>query len=287
MKQNKSVYLMLLPVVTVIAFLFIGGFVLGLLQSLNFNPFTGKLTDISLKAYVEVINNDAFTESFFLTFWISTVSTILAITFAIFSSMAIRKTRFGKSLTAFIYQIPIPMPYIVVAVGAMMLLSQSGLISRFAYMIGLIKEISDFPVLVYDRFGIGIIFVFLWKQIPYIGIIVLSILQSVATDYEEVAFSLGANKIQSFFHVLLPLILPGIVPASIVCFSFSFGTYEVPFLLGQSSPRMLSVLSYQLYENLDMSSRPQAMAISIFIAVFVMIFVVIYQKVAYKLGRRS
>jgi putative spermidine/putrescine transport system permease protein len=278
---------MLLPVVIVIAFLFIGGFFLGLLQSLSFNPFTGTVKDISLEAYGEIFNNDAFTTSFFLTLWISVVSTVLAIVFAIVTAMAIRRTRVGKSLITFTYQIPIPMPYIVVAVGAMMLLSQSGLISRIAYMIGLVDEISDFPVLVYDKFGIGIIFVFLWKQIPYIGVIVLSILQSVATDYEEVAFSLGANKFQSFIHVLLPLILPGIVPASIVCFSFSFGTYEVPFLLGQSSPTMLSVLSYQLYENLDMSSRPQAMAISMFIAVFVMVFVIIYQKVAFKIGRRD
>jgi len=287
LKTNTKIALLLLPAVAVILFLFVGGLIFGILQSLEVNPFTGSFRDIKIDSYKTIFATATFRTSFIMTFFIALTATFLSMVFAIITALMLRKTFVGKKLVAFTYQIPIPMPHIVVAVGVMMLLSQSGLFSRIFYHLGVTSVPSDFPVLVKDDLGIGIILVYLWKQIPYIGVIVLAILQSVATDYEEVAHSLGASKWQSFRHVLLPLIIPGITPASIVCFSFAFGAYEVPFLMGKTRPTMLSVYSYQLYESLDLVGRPQAMAVSVFVALFVMLLVVAYQKIIMKASGRS
>ncbi len=287
LKTNTKIALLLLPAVAVILFLFVGGLVFGILQSFEVNPFTGSLRDMKLDSYRTIFSTSTFRISFVMTFFIALTATFLTMVFAVLTALMLRKTFVGKKLVAFTYQIPIPMPHIVVAVGVMMLLSQSGLISRLFYHLGLAAAPADFPILVKDDLGIGIILVYLWKQIPYVGVIVLAILQSVATDYEEVAQSLGASKWQAFRHVLLPLIIPGITPASIVCFSFAFGAYEVPFLMGKTRPTMLSVYSYQLYESLDLTGRPQAMAVSVFVALFVMVLVVAYQKIIMKVSGRS
>jgi putative spermidine/putrescine transport system permease protein len=271
----------------VILFLFVGGIIFGILQSFEVNPFSNSVAHINFQAYTEIFSTTTFRVSFLMTFLIAFTTTLLTMVLSIATALMLRRTFVGKRLVAFCYQIPIPMPHIVIGVGILMLLSQSGLISRILYNTGIISRIANFPILVNDDIGFGIVFVYLWKQIPYVGVIVLSILQSIATDYEEVAYSLGASKWQSFQHVLLPLIIPGITPASIVCFSYVFGAYEVPFILGKTRPTMLSVYSYQLYESLNLKGRPLAMAISVFVALFVTVLVVIYQKVVMKASGRS
>jgi len=284
--KKFSIPIMLAPALAVIILLFLGGLLLGLLQSVNYMPIIG-LNDFSLDAYASIFSNPQFLGSLALTLGISIVTTLLTIVFSIVTALALRQTFLGKRLVNFLYQFPITIPHLVIAIGIMLLFSQSGFFSRIALNLGFITTQSEFPILVYDDLGIGIVLVYLWKQIPFVGLIVLSILQSSGNDFEELAHSLGANKWQTFRHVLLPLIIPGILPASIICFAFVFGSYEVPFLLGKPYPAVLSVLAYRLYEDTDLSARPEAMAIAVFIAVFVSILVLVYKKVIKNVSGRA
>jgi putative spermidine/putrescine transport system permease protein len=131
--------------------------------------------------------------------------------------------------------------------------------------------------MVHDDWGIAIILVYMWKQVPFIGLIALAVLQSIGADYEQLARSLGATPRQTLRHVLVPLVGPALVPASIIIFAFTFGSFEVPFLLGKTFPSMLSVFAYRLYVDVDLAARPQAMATSIFIALCVLSLVYLYR----------
>jgi len=62
----------------------------------------------------------------------------------------------------------------------------------------LITEPAQFPALIFDPLGLGIIFEYLWKSVPFTGIIMLAVLQSVGEDYENVARNLGATRWQRF-----------------------------------------------------------------------------------------
>ncbi|MFZ2912952.1 MAG: ABC transporter permease subunit, partial [Rectinemataceae bacterium] len=277
MTKRTTVTLLLLPTLLVLFLLFFGGLVMGLMQSLGFMPMIG-LNDFNVDAYRSLFGDQEFLSSLGLTMWISVSSTLLTVVFSIITALAFRRTFPGKRLMNFLYQFPITIPHIVITIGTMLLFTQSGLISRVAFQLGIISDQSKFPVLVFDNLGLGIIYVYLWKQIPFVGVIVLSILQSLGNDFEELARSLGASKWQAFRHVLLPTIIPGILPASIICFSFTFGSYEVPFLLGKPYPTVISVLAMRLYQDVDLNARPQAMATAVFMAVFISILVVFYKK---------
>lgn len=286
MTKRTTVTLLLLPTLLVLFLLFFGGLVMGLMQSLGFMPMIG-LNDFNVDAYRSLFGDQEFLSSLGLTMWISVSSTLLTVVFSIITALAFRRTFPGKRLMNFLYQFPITIPHIVITIGTMLLFTQSGLISRFAFQLGIISDQSKFPVLVFDNLGLGIIYVYLWKQIPFVGVIVLSILQSLGNDFEELARSLGASKWQAFRHVLLPTIIPGILPASIICFSFTFGSYEVPFLLGKPYPTVISVLAMRLYQDVDLNARPQAMATAVFMAVFISILVVFYKKLLNKVSGRA
>ena len=45
---------------------------------------------------------------------------------------------------------------------------------------------------------------------------------------------LGANKKQTFYKIILPLALPGIIAGSIFTFSLTLGDYIIPYIIGTS-----------------------------------------------------
>jgi putative spermidine/putrescine transport system permease protein len=144
-------------------------------------------------------------------------------------------------------------------------------VARIAAALGLIDGPAAFPVLVRDNYGIGIILNYVSKEIPFLLLLMLSILRSQPDEYGMVAENLGANRWQTLRYVTLPLVLPGLTAGSLLIFAFVFGAYEVPALLGVSFPRMLSVLALEFFRNADLNSRAEGMAISIIMAAIVLL----------------
>jgi putative spermidine/putrescine transport system permease protein len=114
----------------------------------------------------------------------------------------------------------------------------------------------------------------------------LAVLQSVGEDYENVARNLGANPWQRFRYVLWPLMLPGMVRASTLVFAFAFGSFQVPYLLGQTYPTTLPVLAYRNYTDVDLNARPEAMAMSVVIGAIIVLLVVLYMRLLERRERK-
>lgn len=268
---------LLAPAMILIGVLFFGGLAVGVMRSFNWMPVIG-LTEPNLDAYVAVLTDPDFLRSFLLTFHISFTSTLISAVIAIAAALMLRRTFVGRGAINFLFQVNLTVPHIVGAVGVLYLFSQSGFFARMAAEIGLIARPAEFPALVHDPYAIGIILQYVWKEVPFIGIIVLAQMQALGTDFEAVARSLGASRWQAFRHVLLPLILPGLLSASVIVFAFTFGAYEVPLLLGASHPQALPVLAYKTYTDVDLAARPEAMAMAVVIALLSGLMIWIYLR---------
>jgi putative spermidine/putrescine transport system permease protein len=266
LSDRLRITLLLAPAMVLIVVLFFGGLAVGVMRSFNWMPVIG-LTDPNLDAYRAVLTDPDFLRSFLLTFHISFTSTLISAVIAIAAALMLRRTFAGRGAINFLFQLNLTVPHIVGAIGILYLFSQSGFFARMGYHIGLIARPGDFPALVYDPYAIGIILQYVWKEVPFIGVIVLAQMQALGTDYESVARSLGASRWQAFRHVLLPLIMPGVLSASVIVFAFTFGAYEVPLLLGASHPQALPVLAYKTYTDVDLAARPEAMAMAVVIAI--------------------
>jgi putative spermidine/putrescine transport system permease protein len=277
--DKLRVPLMLLPSLAVLTLLFGGGLVVGLGQSLGYMPVIG-LTDFTLQHYLDVLTDRNFLQSLWLTFWIAFISTFLSMVFAVLFALVLRENFKGSQVATFVYQIPLPIPHLVAASGIVLLITQSGLIARLFANLGLLDAPGEFPAMVFDRAGIAIILTYLWKEIPFIGLVVLAILKSVGPQYEELAQTLGANRWQRFWYVLMPLIMPGLLSTSIIVFAFVFASYEIPLLLGVRFPTTLPVLAFRNYQDPDLALRPQAMAISLVLTVIAIILLVAYRRLA-------
>ncbi len=277
--DKLKIVLSLTPPLLIIGTLFFGGILYGFLQSLGYQPTIGRY-DLNFDAYYNVMFSERYAKLFWsglaLNLWVSFVSTFLAAVLALWGALSIRKTFFAKKICNFIFSLNLPMPHLVVAVGMIFVFSQSGLLARFFTQIGFIASPSEFPILVKDKYGFGIILAYIWKEAAFFFIILMSVLQSLGENFEELAQSLGANKWQRFRYVILPLVMPNLFSASIIVFAFSFGAYEVPAILGVNYPQMLPVMALDFFLNPDLNARSEGMALSMIIAMIVMILVVIY-----------
>ncbi len=277
MSDRLKIFLLLAPALLIIGLLFFGGLLIGLMRSFNYMPVIG-LTDPDLSAYKSVFTDREFYLSFLLTFHIAFTSTVISSILAVGAALLLRRQFVGRAVVNFLFQLNLTVPHLVGAIGILYLFSQSGSFARLAAEWGMIARTSDFPALVFDPYAIGIILQYVWKEVPFIGVIVLANMQSIGEDYESVARSLGASRWQSFRHVLLPLIFPGMLSASVMVFAFTFGAYEIPAILGANFPAALPVLAYRKYTDVDLAARPEAMAMAIVIAILSGVMIYLYVR---------
>ncbi len=286
MRDRKVVWL-ILPTVIVLLALFVGGFIFGILQSVGFfSVIDQEEQKISFDAYLAAFQNETVRAGIILTFRVAILSTLLSTIIALAISLMIsRKKRFQSVLIA-ITQFNIPIPHVVAATGILLTFSQSGLVSRVTNHFGITDGSSDFPIITNDPFGYGIIMSYLWKEIPFMCVLILSALRGPVTNLDETAKTLGASYGYRLRKIILPYIFPAILSGTIIVFAFSFGSYEVPYLLGEPYPSTVSVVAYQLYTDRDLANRPTAMALATITSVVIGILVYAYMKLTQQEGRK-
>ncbi|MCB2298547.1 ABC transporter permease [Clostridium tagluense] len=277
MKKEIKPYILLLPAAIVLLGILTSGIVIALSQSLGYMPIIG-LRELTIKYYVSIITDKGFLESLKFSLNISLFSSTIAVIVGVVLAYSMLINKHRKSIEKILYILPIIVPHMVAAFLMFNILSQSGLLPRILYHLGILKAQSDFPILIFDRYGAGIIISYLWKEIPFVAMIVYTFISNINKNLEEVALNLGASRGQFFWHVMLPLSWPSIISSFIIIFAFSFGAFEVPYLLGPTTPKALPVKAFIEYTNPDISNRPYAMALNVVLAFISLIIVWIYDK---------
>ena len=277
MRDRLKITLLLAPALLVIGVLFFGGLGIGLARSFNYMPIIG-LTEPNLDAYRKVLTSPEVYRSFALTLYIAATSTFIASVLAVAMALLLRSHFRGRAVASFFVQLNLTIPHLVGGIGILYLFSQSGSFARIAHSFGLITKPADFPALIFDPYATGIIATYVWKELPFITVITLATMQTLGDDQETVARTLGATRWQAFRYVLLPQIMPSLLSASAIVFAFTFGAYEIPALLGASSPQTLPVMAYRNFTDVDLAARPQAMALAMLIAFISALMIAVYTR---------
>lgn len=269
---------MLAPALAITVVLFGGGLMLGLFQALGHLPSAG-MDALTGRHFVNVLNDPDFMRSLGLTVYISLTSTIVAALISVAAVMALVSLSEKHRFIRFIFQIPLTVPHLVIAVAVVFLLAPTGMLARLAHAAGLITASSEFPLLVNDSFGIGIMATYIWKEVPFITLMVLPSLHNAGVELMEVGRTLKADRLQRFRYITLPIIFPSLGAASLIVFAYTFGAFEVPYLLGRTYPMLLPVWAYKNYSDVDLMARPEGIATGIVIALIVSAAILLSQAI--------
>lgn len=233
---------------------------------------------VGLANYERVLTSYYFTDSLLFTLKVSIASTFIAMVIAVVVALALRQTFVGKKLVVFMFQLNLTIPRMAAAMMLVLLLSQTGMLSQISCTLGLTDTASQFPLIVRDSGGLGLIAAFAWKFFPYIGMSVLGILQGASQEYEDQAAVLGVGKFKRFWHITLPMIIPATSIASIIVFAAAFGDYEIPTILGSSTHRMLSIYTYMTYSDPVMMDRPASYVLMVAMIVILAVVILLYRQ---------
>lgn len=277
MKREVKPYILLLPAAVVLLGILVSGIIMALAQSLGYIPIIG-LRELTFKYYVSIIADKSFLESLMFSLKISLISSIVAVIVGVVLAYSILINEHRVNIEKTLYIIPIIVPHMVAAFLMFNILTQSGLMPRILYGLGILKEQSHFPNLIFDKHGIGIIITYLWKEIPFVAMVVYAFMSNINRNLEDVAVNLGANRRQRFWYIILPLSWSSIISSFIIIFAFSFGAFEVPYLLGPTTPKTLPIKAFIEYSNPDISNRPYAMALNVILTFISITIVWIYDK---------
>lgn len=282
-RRNKYA-LFVLPAFLLTITLFFGGLTDGLLKSFGYFPAIGQDT-LRLSFYQQALAERAFQDSLFLTLRVALLSTIFASILGITLALVLYAFQLRSKLPWLLrlLQLPLTIPHLAAGYFMVLVFSQSGLMARLAYAVGWIDAPAEFPVIVNDAFGWGMVVTYAWKEAPFVALLVYPVLARIGSGWYDTARIYGARPWNYISTILLPAIRPALLTASLIVFVYTLTAFEVPYLLGVTYPATLPVYAYQLYTSGNFEDRSQALAIFWLLTVVTLLF----GWIAYRFYRKS
>jgi putative spermidine/putrescine transport system permease protein len=257
-KINKvRPYLYLLPSLLLFSLLIGYGLVMAGVESLSASPAL-------FAHYEKVFAYKGFWKSVFISLYTALTATIASIVIGVWITRFFYR-HFYRDHWKYIVWLPMLVPHFAAAYIIVLFFSQSGWLSSLAFQFGLIDDWRDFPIFIYDRSHVGIILTYIWKEVPFVVLMLLPVYQQLDHRYEDVVRTLGGKRWNVFTTVEFPWLWPVLIEIAVILFSFVVAAFEVPYLLGVTSPKMLPLLAFNWFYEGDWSTRPMAQALMMMI----------------------
>jgi putative spermidine/putrescine transport system permease protein len=161
--------------------------------------------------------------------------------------------------------------------GLMVLLGDNGLINGALIYYNIIEK----PIgLMYNRLGVVIGLV--QFSLPFMVLSLIGIIRGISPSVVEASRSLGASPQKTFWNIILPLSMPGILAGTLLVFSISISSYIVPALMGGWKVMVMPLHVYQQVAEMGKWQFGSAIAVVLFCTS--LITVLIYQRVAIRIS---
>ncbi len=227
--ERRRTRLALAPALGVLTLLF-GGALAGAART-SFVPLGGHAT---LDAWRAMFDDPAFGDSVRFTLQVTVLSTLSSCALALVVALAVRRR--SLAVRAFL-SLPVPVPHLLVALTAVLWLAPGGLADR---------ALGGLPLtLVRDDLGLGVVLVYVYKETPFLVLLLLAAMGEALATREEAAAVLGAGPAQRLRWVVWPAVRTPLVVGAIVVAAFVLGAFEVPLTVGPSYPPTLAEFALQ------------------------------------------
>lgn len=243
----------------------------GLIYALLYSfGLTGILAEgFTLEHWVGILTDHRFYLSLSFSLYIAVVSVFISSLFSLNLTLKYRQMWNSKNWEWGLY-IPLAYPAIVAAFIGFQLMSSSGFLSRIAFQLGLIDQPQEFPGLIQDPWGIGIITMHTLMAIPFLTLFWLSIFKKDDLEkYGQLSRTLGATTRQIRNRVFIPVLLKRGKALLILYSIFIAGAYEAPLLMGTQRPQMITIYITNKINRFDLGDRPQA-----YVALLIVIMII-------------
>lgn len=256
MRHNKA--LDNLCLILVFAFLFLPILIL-ILFSFNTSKLNIMFEGFTFKWYKELFNNPMLLEALKNTLLVAGVSTVVSTVLGTISAYGLSKYDFKfKNLINELLYIPVVIPEIVLGIALL------SIYSVFKFELGMGTLILSH----------------ICFSVPFVIINVRSVLENMDPNLEKAASDLGASKLKTFFYIIIPALMPGIVSGAQLAFTLSLDDVVISyFTAGPES----NTLPLQVYGMIKTGVTPDVNAL--ITIMLLIIFIILTASTVYNLRR--
>ncbi|MBX9610385.1 MAG: ABC transporter permease [Burkholderiales bacterium] len=198
----------------------------------------------SLKWYREMWHSDDWSRATRNSFIVAPLATLLATVLGTLAAMGLAHARFfGKGFVTSLLIAPMVVPIVVVGVSSYLYFAKFGLNDSY----------------------LGLILVHAALGAPFVVTTVLATLQGFNQNLVKASLSLGANPLETFFRVTLPVIAPGVISGALFAFATSFD--EVVVTLFLAGPEQVT-LPRQMFTGIRENISPTIAAVATLLILF-------------------
>jgi len=206
--------------------------------SFNSSRFVSTWEGFSLRWYGELFRDAAMMAALKNSLIVAVASTLISTLFGTMAALVMERYQFGGKLAmdALLY-LPIIIPEIAMAVMLLLFF----VLARVTLSLGTV-------IIAHVAFNIS-----------FVTVVVRARLVGFARRLEEAAQDLGANELQTFWHVTLPLLMPGILGGALLAFTLSLDDFVVTFFTAGVGA---TTLPLRIYSMVKLGITPEINAIS-------------------------
>ncbi|MGY6249744.1 ABC transporter permease [Bosea thiooxidans] len=136
-----------------------------------------------------------------------------------------------------LYRWPLFIPFIVAAQCMRTFLAKNGLMNNTFVSLGLMEPLQAVSFLDWR----GIIATFVWKQTPFVALLLAGALAAIDRATLEAGRNLGASRMRVLIELALPQVMPTLLVALVLSFVTMLSVLSVPMMVAGSQPTMLTV----------------------------------------------
>jgi putative spermidine/putrescine transport system permease protein len=233
-RVTRAPWLLVLPLVMVLAIFFLGPLTWNFGESLTFegrSPSAGQ--------YLRVLSDPYYLAVIGQTLLLAVVVTAGTLVLGYPLAFAVARSEgWLKSALIFIVVAPLLINVVVRSYGWMVILGNSGVINSILKAFGFAR--LD---LMYNWGAVAVALI--QVLLPFMVLAVAGTIETIDRTLEEAATTLGASRRAVLRHVVLPLSRDGILAGSILVFTLTVGSFVTVMLLGDTSTMVMPLLIYQ------------------------------------------
>jgi ABC-type spermidine/putrescine transport system permease subunit I len=141
------------------------------------------------------------------------------------------------AILKWLYRWPLFIPFIVAGQLMRTFLAKNGMMNNALVEIGVLEPLQAQSFLDWR----GIVVTFVWKQTPFVALLVAGAMASLDRATIEAARNLGAGRLRVLLEIVVPQVRGTLVVGLILSFVIMMSVLSVPLMINAQSPTMLTV----------------------------------------------
>jgi len=223
-----------------------------------------KTATMSWPAFVEAVSLPRVLASYRLTFGASLVAALLNAVFGLVVAWVLVRYEFPfKRLVDALVDLPFALPTAVAGIALTALYAENGWIGR------------HLPIKVaFTPLGVGVALTFI--GLPFVVRTVQPVLEELQKELEEAAATLGASRLQTFRHVIFPILMPALITGFALAFARALGEYGSVIFIAGNMPMISEITPLLIITKLEQYDYAGATAIAVvmLVAAFVLLLTI-------------